>query len=107
MREGCKIESSFSIMMICDRHLYDPRKVIIVDWDDTILPSTFVDRWQIENFRDLPLHVSDLAAKVDQTIDAFLFDQWRKILGIEYPRLTALFPLSVSCLPSSKTCSMN
>lgn len=33
-------------------------KVVIVDWDDTILPSTFVDRWQIENSRDLPLHVS-------------------------------------------------
>ena len=33
-------------------------KVVIVDWDDTILPSTFVDRWQIENSKDLPLHVS-------------------------------------------------
>ena len=33
-------------------------KVVIVDWDDTILPSTFVDRWQIENYKDLPLHVS-------------------------------------------------
>ena len=37
---------------------HNPRKVIIVDWDDTILPSTFVDRWQIENSKDLPLHVS-------------------------------------------------
>jgi hypothetical protein len=34
------------------------RKVVIVDWDDTILPSTFVDRWQVENFRGLPVHVS-------------------------------------------------
>lgn len=34
------------------------RKVVIVDYDDTILPSTFVDRWQIENSKDLPLHVS-------------------------------------------------
>lgn len=33
-------------------------KVFIVDWDDTILPSTFVDRWQIEQSKDLPLHVS-------------------------------------------------
>jgi hypothetical protein len=33
-------------------------KVVIVDWDDTILPSTFIDRWQIENSKDLPLHVS-------------------------------------------------
>lgn len=37
-------------------------KVVIVDWDDTILPSTFVDRWNIENFRGLPLHVSCLRA---------------------------------------------
>ena len=34
------------------------RKVVIVDWDDTILPSTFVDRWRIENSKDLPPHVS-------------------------------------------------
>ena len=37
---------------------HNPRKVIIVDRDDTILPSTFVDRLQIENSKDLPLHVS-------------------------------------------------
>ena len=33
-------------------------KVVIVDYDDTILPSTFVDRWQIENSKVLPQHVS-------------------------------------------------
>jgi hypothetical protein len=44
--------------MICQTIHHGPRKVIIVDWDDTILPSTFVDRWQIENSKDLPLHVS-------------------------------------------------
>ena len=32
-------------------------KVIIVDYDDTILPSTFVDRWKIEKSTDLPQHV--------------------------------------------------
>jgi hypothetical protein len=36
----------------------NPHKVIIVDWDDTILPSTFVDRNQIDNSKELPLQVS-------------------------------------------------
>ena len=35
-------------------------KVVIVDYDDTILPSTFVDRWKIEKSTDLPQHVSIL-----------------------------------------------
>ena len=39
-------------------------KVVIVDYDDTILPSTFVDRWQIENSKDLPQHVSCKNAKL-------------------------------------------
>jgi len=33
-------------------------KVVIVDYDDTILPSTFVDRWKIEKSTELPQHVS-------------------------------------------------
>ena len=33
-------------------------KVVIVDYDDTIIPSTFVDRWKIESFQELPQHVS-------------------------------------------------
>lgn len=37
----------------------DRRAVLIFDWDDTICPSSFVDKSQIENFKDLPLHVSD------------------------------------------------
>jgi hypothetical protein len=44
--------------MLYDTIPRDPSKVIIVDWDDTILPSTFVDRWQIEDSKELPLHVS-------------------------------------------------
>jgi hypothetical protein len=39
-------------------------KVVIVDYDDTILPSTFVDRWQIEDSKDLPQHVSCKNAKL-------------------------------------------
>jgi len=34
--------------------------VIVFDWDDTICPSSFVDQWQIENFKDLPLHFQNL-----------------------------------------------
>ena len=33
------------------------RAVLIFDWDDTICPSSFVDKSQIETFSDLPVHV--------------------------------------------------
>jgi len=36
----------------------DKNKVIIFDWDDTICPSTFVDRGKVDKYQDLPLHVS-------------------------------------------------
>ena len=36
----------------------DSSKVIIFDWDDTICPSSFVDKCSINSYRDLPLHVS-------------------------------------------------
>lgn len=39
----------------------DGRTVLIFDWDDTICPSSFVDKSQIESFDDLPFHVSNLS----------------------------------------------
>jgi len=36
------------------------KRVIIFDWDDTICPSSFVDKWKIENHKDLPLHVKNI-----------------------------------------------
>lgn len=35
----------------------DPPKVLIFDWDDTICPSSFVDRYQVEKFSELPENV--------------------------------------------------
>jgi hypothetical protein len=33
-------------------------KVIIFDWDDTICPSSFVDRFRVEQVDDIPTKVS-------------------------------------------------
>lgn len=38
----------------------EPQKVIIFDWDDTICPSSFFDRQQMENMEELPESVSQL-----------------------------------------------
>lgn len=47
-------------------------KVVIVDYDDTILPSTFVDRWKIDNFRDLPQHFQNMLEELSRCTDRFL-----------------------------------
>jgi hypothetical protein len=54
---SCLLHSNYHTMIYENTHRNN-HKVIIIDWDDTILPSSFVDRWRIETFRDLPLHVS-------------------------------------------------
>ncbi len=48
-------------------------KVVIVDYDDTILPSTFVDRWTIEKSTDLPQHVRCCAVNrfIDRCFGSF------------------------------------
>jgi len=50
------------------------RKVVIVDYDDTILPSTFVDRWQIENSKDLPLHFQNMLEELSRATEKFLLE---------------------------------
>jgi len=49
-------------------------KVIIVDWDDTILPSTFVDRYKIESSKELPLHFQNLLNELSRCADKFLYE---------------------------------
>jgi len=47
-------------------------KVVIVDYDDTILPSTFVDRWQIDNSKDLPQHFQNILEELSRAAERFL-----------------------------------
>ena len=39
--------------------------VIIFDWDDTILPSSFVDRSQSDNLSELPPHTRALFREIE------------------------------------------
>mmetsp|Transcript_102593 Transcript_102593/g.208954 ORF Transcript_102593/g.208954 Transcript_102593/m.208954 type:complete len:299 (+) Transcript_102593:42-938(+) len=47
-------------------------KVVIVDYDDTILPSTFVDRWKIEKSSDLPQHFQNMLDELSRCTKKFL-----------------------------------
>jgi len=47
-------------------------KVVIVDYDDTILPSTFVDRWKIEKSTDLPQHFQNMLEELSRCTKIFL-----------------------------------
>uniref|UniRef100_A0A7S2MJS3 Uncharacterized protein n=1 Tax=Helicotheca tamesis TaxID=374047 RepID=A0A7S2MJS3_9STRA len=47
-------------------------KVIIFDWDDTICPSSFVDQYKVENFKDLPLHYQNLFNEVGKCAEKCL-----------------------------------
>lgn len=49
-------------------------RVVIVDYDDTILPSTFVDRWQIENSRDLPQQFQNMLKELSCATERFLLE---------------------------------
>lgn len=39
--------------------------VIIFDWDDTILPSSFVDKCQADNLNELPQHFRSLFREIE------------------------------------------
>ena len=39
--------------------------VIIFDWDDTILPSSYVDRSQCDNLSELPSHTRALFREIE------------------------------------------
>lgn len=47
-------------------------KVVIVDYDDTILPSTFVDRWKIAKSTDLPQHFQNMLEELSRCTEKFL-----------------------------------
>lgn len=47
-------------------------RVIIFDWDDTICPSSFVDKWKLETLKDLPSHFQRLFEEVGRCAEKCL-----------------------------------
>jgi len=87
--KGAKRIAHFSLANLCEvifllplikmMDQSDRRSVLIFDWDDTILPSSFVDQWNIEHFEELPAHVSSWKSCRKQMIDAVIQEreEWR------------------------------
>eukprot|EP00529_Nitzschia_sp_RCC80_P030010 CAMPEP_0113451916 /NCGR_PEP_ID=MMETSP0014_2-20120614/6580_1 /TAXON_ID=2857 /ORGANISM="Nitzschia sp." /LENGTH=307 /DNA_ID=CAMNT_0000343277 /DNA_START=94 /DNA_END=1017 /DNA_ORIENTATION=- /assembly_acc=CAM_ASM_000159 len=48
------------------------KRVIVVDYDDTLLPSSFCERWKIEHHNDLPLHFQNMMAELSDCAERFL-----------------------------------
>ena len=46
--------------------------MIIFDWDDTILPSSYVDREQVDNIRDMPQEQQNLFREIETCADKCL-----------------------------------
>lgn len=50
------------------------KRVIIFDWDDTLCPSSFVDKWKIERYNELPLHVRNILDEVGKASEKCLME---------------------------------
>lgn len=48
------------------------RAIIIFDWDDTILPSSFVDRVKADNLQELPQQYHNLFREIEQCTEKCL-----------------------------------
>lgn len=48
------------------------KRVVVVDYDDTLLPSSFCERWKIEHHNDLPLHFQNMLAELSNCAERFL-----------------------------------
>ena len=46
--------------------------MIIFDWDDTILPSSYVDSEQVDNIRDMPQEQQNLFREIETCADKCL-----------------------------------
>lgn len=44
--------------------------VLIFDWDDTICPSTFIDKFKVDSYHELPGYVSTNRQIVDELEEA-------------------------------------
>ena len=53
-----RIEIKIGNLMMVYQNTTTVPKVIIFDWDDTICPSSFFDRYKIDNIDELPSRVS-------------------------------------------------
>lgn len=40
------------------RHHRASQAVLIFDWDDTICPSTFIDKFKVDSYQEFPGYVS-------------------------------------------------
>lgn len=47
----------------------EPR-VIVFDWDDTICPSSYVDKIRADRYKDLSVHVREYGRVIDGALDS-------------------------------------